>query len=66
MRRNIIRDKAYSFSVRIIVLTQELINRRVESILINQLLKSGTSIAANVEEAVSRISKAEFSIKLSI
>jgi four helix bundle protein len=66
MRKNAIRDKAYSFSVRIIVLTKELINRRVESILINRLLKSGTSIAANVEEAVSGFSKTGFSVKLSI
>jgi four helix bundle protein len=66
MRRNAIRDKSYSFSVRIIVLTQELINRKVESILINRLLKSGTSIAENVEKAFSGISKAESFKKLSI
>jgi four helix bundle protein len=66
MRRNVIKDKSYSFAVRIINLTRELKNRKVEAVLINQLLKCGTSIAANVEEAVAGISKAEFSMKLSI
>jgi four helix bundle protein len=66
MRRNAIKDKVYSFSVRIIILTKELIKRKVEVILINRLLKSGTSIAANVEEAFSGISKVGFSMKLSI
>jgi four helix bundle protein len=40
--------------------------RRAESLLINQILKSGTSIAANVEEGVAGISKREFIMKLSI
>jgi len=66
MRRNVIKDKSYSFAVRIINLTRELKKRKVEAVLINQLLKSGTSIAANVEEGVAGISKAEFSMKLSI
>jgi four helix bundle protein len=66
MRRNVIKDKSYFFAVRIVKLTRELKTRKVETVLINQLLKSGTSIAANVEEAVAGISKAEFSMKLSI
>jgi len=66
MERNIIKEKSYSFAVRIIKLCRELKTRKVEGVLINQLLKSGTSIAANVEEAIAGISKAEFSMKLSI
>jgi len=66
MKRNVIKEKSYSFSVRIVKLSRELKSRKVEAVLINQLLKSGTSIAANVEEAVAGISKAEFSMKLSI
>jgi four helix bundle protein len=66
MKRNVIKEKSYSFAVRVIKLTRELKNRKVEAVLITQLLKSGTSIAANVEEAVAGISKAEFSMKMSI
>jgi four helix bundle protein len=66
MKRNIIKEKAYSFAVRITKLTRELRKRKVESVIINQLLKSGTSVMANVEEAIAGISKAEFSMKLSI
>ncbi len=66
MRRNIIKEKSYAFSVRIVKFSRELRNRKVEAVLINQVLKSGTSIAANVEEGVAGISKAEFSMKLSI
>ena len=66
MGRNVIKEKSYAFAVRVVRLTRELKNRKVETVLINQLLKSGTSIAANVEEAVGGISKAEFSMKLSI
>ena len=60
MKQNIIKEKSYSFSVRIINLTRVLKTRKVEMVIVNQLLRSGTSIAANVEEAVAGISKAEF------
>jgi four helix bundle protein len=66
MKKNVIKEKSYQFSVRIIHFTRILRTRKVESVLINQLLKSGTSIAANVEEAIAGISKSEFSMKLSI
>ena len=66
MKQNIIKEKSYSFSVRIINLTRVLKTRKAEMVIVNQLLRSGTSIAANVEEAVAGISKAEFSMKLSI
>ena len=49
MKSNVIKEKSYSFAVRVINLTRELRKRKVEAVLINQLLKSGTSIAANVE-----------------
>jgi four helix bundle protein len=45
---------------------RDLRNRKVESVLVNQLLRSGTSIGANVEEACAGISGKEFSMKLSI
>jgi four helix bundle protein len=66
MAGNIIKEKSYAFAVRIVKFTRELRRRKIEAVLINQILKSGTSIAANIEEGVAGISKAEFSMKLSI
>jgi four helix bundle protein len=66
MKQNIIREKSYSFAVRIVNLARYLKRKKVEAILSNQILKSGTSVAANVEEAVAAISRAEFSSKISI
>jgi len=66
MRRNVIKDKSYFLAVRIVKLTFELKTRKVEAVLIHQLLKCGPSIAGIVEEAGAGISKVEFSMKLSI
>jgi four helix bundle protein len=66
MKENVIKEKSAGFALKIVVFSRDLRNRKVESVLINQLLKSGTSIGANVEEACAGISRNEFSMKLSI
>jgi len=66
MKENVIKEKSASFARKIIVFSRDLRNRKVESAMINQLLRSGTSIGANVEEACAGISRNEFSMKLSI
>jgi four helix bundle protein len=66
MKQNVIAEKSAAFAVRIVNLTRQLRKRKVESVLINQLLRCGTSIAANVHEATVAISKNEFSAKMSI
>ena len=66
MKPNIIVEKSSVFAVRIVNLTRYLKKHKVEATLLNQLLRSGTSIAANVQEAVGAISKKEFSAKISI
>jgi four helix bundle protein len=66
MNANIIADKSSSFAVRVVNLTRFLKKNKVEAILINQLLRSGTSIAANVHEASASFTRKEFSAKLSI
>jgi four helix bundle protein len=66
MKENIIRDKSFKFAVRIVGLYQYLKDEKKEYVLSKQILKSGSSIGANVEEADGGISKAEFSSKLSI
>ncbi len=66
MKNNIIKEKSYSFVVRIVKLYKHLSQEKKEFILSKQVLRSGTSIGANVEEAVGGISKADFRAKLSI
>jgi four helix bundle protein len=66
MIKNIIREKSADFAVRIVELTRYLKRKRAESILINQILRSGTSVSANVHEATVSFTKKEFAAKISI
>jgi four helix bundle protein len=66
MKENIIRRKSHDYAVRTVNFSRNLRVRKVEPSIISQVLRSGTSIAANVEEACAGISKAEFSMKPSI
>lgn len=59
-------QKAYNFAIRIVKTHQFLCNEKREYVLSKQLLKSGTSIGANIAEANGGISKADFSSKISI
>jgi four helix bundle protein len=65
MNNSIIEKKSYEFARRIIKLYKFLINKK-EFILSKQLLRSGTSIGANIIEAQYSISKKEFRAKMSI
>lgn len=64
--KNIVKEKAYAFAVRVVKCCQYLTIDKKEFVLSQQLLRSGTSIGANVEEANGAISNAEFSAKMSI
>jgi four helix bundle protein len=66
LKENIIQQKSYAFAVEIIGLYKYLIGTRKEFVLSKQLLRSGTSIGANVEEALGGQSKNDFISKLSI
>ena len=66
MKNNIIVDKSKSFAIRIIKLYQHFINNYRISPIANQILKSGTSIGANVKEAIRGQSKADFYAKMNI
>ncbi len=66
MKNNVIKEKSYSFAIRIVKLYKHLSQEKKEFILSKQVLRSGTSIGANVEEAIGGISKADFRAKLSI
>ena len=64
-RENIIVQKSYAFALEIIMLYKELAEKK-EFVLSKQILRSGTSIGANVHEAVSSESKKDFIHKLGI
>lgn len=66
MRDNIILDKSFTFSVRIVNVYKYLCKEKKEYILSKQLLRSGTSIGANINEAQAGQSKADFIAKMSI
>lgn len=63
---NVIVQKSFDFAVRIINLYKYLSKEKHEYVLSKQILRCGTSIGANVEEAIGGISKADFIHKLSI
>jgi four helix bundle protein len=63
---NLVVDKSYNFSLMIIELYKFLIHNKKEYILSKQLLRSGTSIGANINEAQAAISKKDFIAKVSI
>ena len=66
MKDNIVERKSKAFAVRIIRLVQYLQREKNEFVLSKQLLRSGTSIGANIREAVQGFSKNDFLFKMSI
>ena len=66
MSYNIIVSKSKAFAIRIIRLYQYLCNEKKEYVLAKQVLRSGTSIGANVREAQQGQSKRDFISKMSI
>ena len=63
---NVILDKSFKFGLRILKLYIHLKKREVDGVLCSQILDSGTSIGANVEEAVGGSSRKDFINKLQI
>ncbi len=63
---NITYEKAYIFAVKIIKLYKYLKEEKKEFDLSQQVLRSGTSIGANIAEANGAVSTAEFSMKIGI
>ena len=66
VENNIIKEKSRNFAIRIIRLYKYLCDEKKEFILSKQLLRSGTSIGANVNEALCGISKKDFLAKMYI
>ncbi|MBE6624977.1 MAG: four helix bundle protein [Ruminococcaceae bacterium] len=63
---SIIEEKSFKFATRIVKLYDHLKEKKSNLILLNQLLKAGTSIGANVVEAEKGQSKPDFYAKMSI
>jgi four helix bundle protein len=66
MANNVLKDKSYDFALRAIKLSRFLTEEKREFVLSKQVLRSGTSIGANVEEAIQAQSKLDFIHKLSV
>ena len=63
---NLIVKKSYNFALMIINLYKFLSKNKKEYVISKQLLRSGTSVGANIQEAQAGISKKDFIAKMSI
>ncbi|WP_428223491.1 four helix bundle protein [Flavobacterium sp.] len=66
MKENLIQKKSFAFSVRIVKLYKNLVENKREFVLSKQLLRSGTSIGANIEESIGGRSEKDFLFKVEI
>lgn len=66
MKRAIIEEKSMNFAIRIVKLYRYLKEDKKERIMSKQLMRSGTSIGANVSEAQMGQTKADFYAKIAI
>ena len=66
MKNNLIKDKSFDFAVRIVNLHKYLTAEHKEYTMSLQVFRSGTSIGANICEAIQAISTPDFLAKLSI
>jgi four helix bundle protein len=65
-QRNVVREKAFEFAIEVVRVCRMMVQEQREYVLSRQLLKSGTSIGANIEEAQGGQSRRDFIAKLSI
>ena len=63
---NLIQDKSFQFAIRVVKLYQFLSNTKKEFVMSKQLLRCGTSIGANVSEALRGVSRRDFGNKMAI
>ena len=63
---NVVQEKSYAFALRVVKLAKWLQSEKKEFVLSKQLLRSGTSVGANVEEAIGGQSERDFLSKMSI
>ena len=63
---NIVQEKSFAFAIRIVNLYKHLSTEKKEFIISKQLLRSGTSVGANIEEAIGAVSNKDFLNKFGI
>ena len=66
MKENIVQVKSYAFAIKIVNTFKVLQQDSKEFVLSKQLLRAGTSIGANIEEAIGGQSRKDFFVKLTI
>lgn len=66
LSKNVVEEKSIDFSVRIVKLYKYLTEAKKETIMARQILRSGTSIGANISEAQSASSEKDFLFKMQI
>ena len=66
MAKGILEEKSFQFAIRIVNLNRFLVETKKEYVLSKQILRSGTSIGANISEAQFAQSKADFVSKMHI
>lgn len=66
MKENVVKEKSFSFALEVINIYKKISSEKKEYVMSKQLLRSGTSIGANIREAEYAQSKADFVHKLSI
>lgn len=66
MKENVVQQKSFTLAIRIVELFKYLQNEKKEFILSKQILRSGTSIGANIEESIGGASDKDFLHKLTI
>lgn len=65
-RQNVVQEKSYAFALSIVKIARSLRSEQKEWVLSKQLIRSGTSIGANIEEAIAAQSKRDFLSKMCI
>jgi four helix bundle protein len=65
-KENVVREKSFGFAIRVVNLYKVLSGERKEFVISKQLLRSGTSVGANIREALNAESTADFIHKLAI
>lgn len=65
MKENVIYEKSFEFSIKVIK-TYKVLNSKGEYVISKQLLRSGTSIGANINEAIHAQSRKDFLSKMNI
>jgi len=65
MKVSIVKDKSFEFALHIIVIARHL-RKQKEYEMARQVLRAGTSVGANIEEALAGVSRADFIAKMAI